>query len=284
MKSKLLFLHTLSSLHAGTGQSVGAIDLSIAREKSTGIPFLPGSSIKGVLRDTAEDILQKDMTVKVFGPPSDAGELHSGSVSFGDARVLFLPVRSLAGTFAYVTSPFLLERASRDMEAVGLGKLPSINIPEIQHCLTPCDSMLALGEKVFFEELDFTRRKHPDVEKIAEALGKHILSESQLVKRLCIVHDDVMSFLFEQATEVRTRIRLEEETKVVKQGALWSEESLPSETVLLSFVTFFPPKVTKLKVHDVVQKVESLLKTPLQFGGNATVGQGLCTLSMTGDV
>ena len=41
----LLFLHALSPLHAGTGQGIGAIDLPIAREKATGIPYLPGSSL-----------------------------------------------------------------------------------------------------------------------------------------------------------------------------------------------------------------------------------------------
>ena len=46
MLTKLLFIHALSPLHAGTGQGVGIIDQPIAREKATGIPFLPGSSSK----------------------------------------------------------------------------------------------------------------------------------------------------------------------------------------------------------------------------------------------
>ncbi|RMD58772.1 type III-B CRISPR module RAMP protein Cmr4, partial [Candidatus Parcubacteria bacterium] len=50
MQAKLMFLHALSPLHAGTGQGVGAIDLPIAREKGTEIPIVPGSSLKGVLR------------------------------------------------------------------------------------------------------------------------------------------------------------------------------------------------------------------------------------------
>ncbi len=51
MQARLLFTHALSPLHAGTGQGVGVIDLPIAREKATGLPFLPGSSVKGTLRD-----------------------------------------------------------------------------------------------------------------------------------------------------------------------------------------------------------------------------------------
>ena len=35
MAVKLMFVHALSSLHAGTGQGVGTIDLPIARERAT---------------------------------------------------------------------------------------------------------------------------------------------------------------------------------------------------------------------------------------------------------
>ena len=35
MNARLLFVHALSPLHAGTGQGIGAIDLPIAREKAT---------------------------------------------------------------------------------------------------------------------------------------------------------------------------------------------------------------------------------------------------------
>lgn len=44
-------LQAVSPLHAGTGRSADIIDLPIARMRSTGIPFVPGSSLKGVLRD-----------------------------------------------------------------------------------------------------------------------------------------------------------------------------------------------------------------------------------------
>ncbi|WP_298819062.1 RAMP superfamily CRISPR-associated protein [Chloroflexus sp.] len=60
----LYFLHALSPLHAGTGQGSGVIDLPIAREKATGIPYLPGSSVKGVLRDKSGD---EDVTYLLLG-------------------------------------------------------------------------------------------------------------------------------------------------------------------------------------------------------------------------
>lgn len=109
----LLFLHALSPLHAGTGQGIGAIDLPIAREKATGIPYLPGSSLKGVLRDRAS-AWDRDTLFAVFGPDTENASEHAGAVQVGDAKLLLLPVRSLYGVFALVASPYLLERFRRE--------------------------------------------------------------------------------------------------------------------------------------------------------------------------
>src|SRR5438552_6026495 len=109
MNTKLTFVHVLSPLHAGTGQGVGVIDLPIAREKATGIPFLPGSSLKGTLRDLCTDTRCE----KVFGPGTNNAAEYASAVQFSDQRLLLLPIRSLAGTFAWVTSPYLLHRFVR---------------------------------------------------------------------------------------------------------------------------------------------------------------------------
>ena len=51
MTTKLLYLFTRTPLHVGAGSSVGAIDQPVVRERHTGFPIIPGSSIKGVLAD-----------------------------------------------------------------------------------------------------------------------------------------------------------------------------------------------------------------------------------------
>src|SRR5260370_29440413 len=118
MNAQLTFVHALSPLHAGTGQGVGVIDLPIAREKATGLPFLPGSSLKGPLRASLAD---KDLRNAIFGPETteiNPEDNYASSVQFSDQRLLLLPVRSLAGTFAWVTSLFVLRRLLRDIEDV----------------------------------------------------------------------------------------------------------------------------------------------------------------------
>ena len=120
MQTKLLFIQALSSLQPGTGQGVGVIDQPVSREKATGLPYLPGSTIKGVLRDCWELERIPDLE-EVFGQTTQANEPYAGSVSLMDGRLLLLPVRSLAGVFAWVTSPFILNRLIRDCK---MGKIP----------------------------------------------------------------------------------------------------------------------------------------------------------------
>src|SRR3954469_1370151 len=98
MKMRPFLVHALSPLHAGTGHAAGVIDLPTARMKATGIPFVPGSSIKGVLRELRRVGDAGEKTEAVFGPSSDPGA-HAGALTVGDSRLLALPVRTFLGTF-----------------------------------------------------------------------------------------------------------------------------------------------------------------------------------------
>jgi CRISPR-associated protein Cmr4 len=297
MNTKLLFIHVLSPLHAGTGQGVGVIDLPIAREKATGIPYLPGASIKGCLRDTMPKTdkdgkaVETDDCHAVFGSP----ELeNAGAAVFTDARLLLLPVRSLAGTFAYVTSPYLLRRLKRDAESAGVPGAPALpDVATVESCLTATSTKLKLGDKVVLEEADLSNTT--DREAWAEWLAPLLFTgdwQTFFKERFCIVHDDLLAFLLETATEVVARIKIEDETKTVQKGGLWYEEALPAESVLCSLVSASSSWGKKsLRADEVMQLVRGLLQTesdktiklkPIQFGGKASVGRGLCELKLGG--
>lgn len=278
MNTKLLFIQALSPIHAGTGQGVGVIDNPIAREKSTDIPFIPGTTIKGVLRDACTD--NNDRKI-IFGSATNDVELSMGAATFTDARLVLLPVRSLKGVFAWVTSPLLLKRLMRDA-----GKIEGVNLPPVgaDDCLISTKSELEIkvneSKKVVLEDLDLNSKPTADVDTWAEWLadslyGKNSDWHETLKERLCIISDDNLSFLLETATEITARIALDEGKKTVKDGALWYEESLPVETVLVSMV------ITKNN-EKVFKTLESLIKNTLQFGGNATVGRGLCKATLRG--
>lgn len=291
MNAKLLFVHAFSPPHAGTGQGVGVIDLPIAREKATGIPFLPGTTLKGVFRDAAtpdsDTAVAKELRKHVFGPDpkTDDPSEHAGSVTFTDARLLLMPIRSLRGVFAWATSPLLLRRLARDAE--GNADLPQ-NIPvpsKDDVCFTSeQNSPLKVDSvnQIILEDLPL----HPSADNDAKLWagwigGKLFPSQSKpdvearkdFAERFCVISDDAMSFLLETATEITARIRIEDEKKTVAEGQLWYEEALPTETVLVSRVVWASVKADEKTVFNEVRKIAA--KT-LQFGGKATVGRGLC--------
>ncbi len=286
MEAKLLLIQALSPLHAGTGQGVGVIDLPIAREKATQIPFLPGSTLKGVFRDACVD---ESLRANVFGPDTGNAELHAGAVTFTDARLLLLPVRSLSGVFAWVTSPLLLRRLVRDAQDIeGLSVPAQISAPDAEETCLIADQECELtmpvneGEKVILEDLPLDFAPSPVVTAWANWFGQalyppDVVWGEDVRKRLCVVHDNVLSFLLETATEISARIRIEDEKKTVTRSALWYEEALPAETILASLVVAVPVKATR---EQVFQTVASLAGKTLQFGGNATIGRGLCKATL----
>lgn len=287
MNSRLLLIHALSPIHCGTGQAIGGIDLPIAREKPTNIPLIPGSSIKGVLRAMPQ--ANPQVHREVFGPPVESASDNAGSVQISDANLVFLPVRSIRGTFAWVTSPYMLRRLLRDARECGvvLGAAPPD--PAEKEALVTGDRLTA-GDKVVFEDLDFTPQNSEPLKQLAAKFAERLFGAAAdladdrrlFVERVCVVHDDVMALLLHTATEVTMRIRLNPDTKTVDAGALWSEEALPIESVLSGIVVATPVLQKGGGVPDsnvLLNYVRDLPgKGAVQLGGKATVGRGLCRL------
>ncbi|MBI3650823.1 MAG: type III-B CRISPR module RAMP protein Cmr4 [Acidobacteria bacterium] len=294
MKTKILYTHALSPLHAGTGQGIGVIDLPIAREKATGLPFLPGSSVKGSLRDVCDD---KEKQKNLFGPEKNNADLHAGSVQFSDQRLLLLPVRSLKGTFAWVTSPYILNRFvrdARDADANSLIKtVPTpLSNEEVQECFVIDKNKLEMKDdkgnlKVYLEDLDLTvSGDKTKAQAWADVFANEIFTgdwQSFFKERFCIVPDDVLNFLLDTATEITARISINPETKTAEDGQLWYEEALPCETVLfgLALAVKIGKETVRVEPEVALKEISNLIAKPVQFGGKATVGRGLCRLTFS---
>jgi len=280
MQAKLMFLHALSPLHAGTGQGVGAIDLPIAREKGTEIPIVPGSGLKGVLRDACVALHNDDTCVRIFGPDTDKAHEHAGAVVLTDLRLVALPVRSLAGVFAWGSSPFLLQRLARDAQLAGLDVPDKPSVANTDTVLVSSTSALRLNNDVVLEDVKLTAQA--EANNWANWLADRVFPDDQTWQdefkaHFCIVHDDVMSYLLQVGTEVTARIRLKDDEKTVAKGALWYEEALPAESILAGLVAAQPNG--KAQPDEVFRVIGQLAEHVLQVGGNATVGRGLCRLS-----
>lgn len=288
MAQKLAFLHALSRLHSGTGQGVGSIDLPIARERATNLPFVPGSSIKGCLRDGLK--LDDKTTIAIFGPKrgTDAS-LHSGVLRCSDARLLLLPVRSLAATFVWATSPFILHRFRRDAEAAGLGALPAVpRLDDGQARLAAKDALVKIGteEKLVLEELDFKATVADEALQWSTWIGERLFSTAdvawreELKKRFAIIDDKSFDHLAEFATEINAHIAIDAAKGTVEPGALWYQESLPAETVLSMILEAENARDGSLAASQILDKIPPT--SSVQFGGKATTGEGVVRLVPVG--
>ncbi len=287
MSSHLALIHALSPIHCGTGQAISGIDLPIAREKPTGTPLVPGSTLKGVLRahpgGYQPDETPKNIHLAVFGPITANASEYAGAVQFADAHLVFLPIRSVRGTFAWVTSPHLLRRLARDLrECKRDWKVPSDDVQGNEALVASERLIVKIGskERVVFEDFDFDASKSAELKTFAQSIGEALFGKDakdeiqHFVDRVCIVGDDVMRVLDRVGMEVMARNSIKDDTKTVASGALWTEEALPTETILSGLLLATP--VRGEDAATLVAHVKELCNGPIQLGGKATVGRGMC--------
>lgn len=266
MKSTLLALLAETPLHPGSGRSLGVVDLPVAREGATDLPFLPGSGLKGALRERAEsgDGAAEDVE-RVFGRPDWAGDLL-----VADGRLLLLPVRSLQGSYRWATCPLLLERLGRDLARAGFSwaaDLPAVSQPE------PRKALGAGHGDLFLEERRFSLAGElPD--GLVSVLGRFVSAEttrSRLARQVVVLADEDFAWFARFGLTVRARNVLKDGTK--RSVNLWYEESLPPDTLLYTVLNARRP--------EALAYMRSLFPqggSYLQLGGNETTGQGWCSV------
>jgi CRISPR-associated protein Cmr4 len=301
-QKKMLYLTVETPLHAGTGRGLGAVDLPIQRERTTGYPMAQASGIKGCLRaeadpdhSTSATQLTKDEFLTIFGPETNNAADYAGALSVGDARLLFFPVRSLAGVFAWVTSLDALSRFQREAGMIGL-TLPW-SVPDVVDEPKPekawlNGSILLAGGKVVLEEFSFepdTTSQAEFVKKVGEWAATNVLPtgaeyaywRKAFPEKLCILPENAFRDFVLYGLEVQTHIKLTPETKTVASGALWTSESLPVDSILyvpLLSTDSRNPALKSLTASDVFTKLTGLGLSRIQMGGDETTGQGLVAL------
>lgn len=310
MTTRLLYLFTRTPLHVGAGASVGAIDQPIQRERHTGFPIIPASSLKGTFADAwNKDLIEekadetsKSRKVRVpnKGTPSDAAWLfgsdsdkdsYAGSLLFSEARVLAFPIRSAKGSFAWITCPLMLQRAARD------GVLPSADIPaepKDDEANFKADGPLALPVKikgvdrhqVVLEEYCFTTvGGYP--RSLAKSLAE-LMKEDDLFQtvsdRLVILSNGMMSHFANTACEVAQHVRISDETGTAEGGGLFNQENVPADTLFYSVLRCLPGRGEHFKAKSAEATAnEFKVKTEghvFQFGGDASTGLGFCTVKL----
>ncbi|MEI6890582.1 MAG: type III-B CRISPR module RAMP protein Cmr4 [Pontiella sp.] len=270
MKKMTLTLFARTPVHVGAGNSVGAIDSPIQRERHTRIPIIPGSSLKGVISDLwNDDAFERTESGKtLFGEDDTTADAKAGSLLIGEARVLAFPVRSAKGMFAWLTAPVVLNRFKRDTGA-------DFVVPDVQGETALAFESLKLRDQVVLEEYNFNVTGEPGSDLI-EALKSMVENDpvwSGISKQLVVVSNEIFQHFCEHACEVVTRIKVDDEKGTVVPGALFNQEQVPSET--LFYTTIMAQEAANLETLKTKLEKEQWL----QVGGDATTGLGFCSIN-----
>ena len=274
-KRELMWLYGLTSAHVGSGDNLSYVDLPIQREKHTGFPKIEASSLKGAIRHHVEKKTDTNTVESIFGKGSGEEDSSPSEVAFSDARILFFPVKSAKGIFAWVTCPMVIERFVQDCKL--FGGFEELNLDCDKEAICTSDALKISVSKVMLEELVFESEDSTKEEAfkawICQLMQKLFLptelQEAAFKSRVIMIPNDDFKYFTMQATEVITRNRINSETGMADGGALFTEEYLPPESIMYSLM-FLKREIEKmcvLKTH--------LNGNIIQIGGNATLGKGL---------
>lgn len=248
-QQRLLFM-ALDPIHVGAGgYRLGRVDMTIAREPGTNLPKIPGTSLAGAARSYAsmrygkpeaagqhknfKGDRDKCPIIYTFGTAADSnndqasssGINQAGTVSIGDAHVLFFPVSSLVG-------PIWVSTLEKISEAWGQQSitLPQNVGPTDDQVTTSLDwnNELNLGWLLFSSTGGLKITPPTNVQSCAEWQA--------IMGRIVLVTTKLFAQIVNSNLEVRTSVSISPETGAAEQGALFTYEALPRATWLWSDV------------------------------------------------
>lgn len=245
-QQRFLFM-MFDPVHIGTGgYRLGRVDMTIAREPGTNLPKIPGTSLAGATRSYAAmrygkpDVAGQQNSFRkkkvdgtstvscpiiyTFGTATSTGSdqaqsggtNQAGTVSIGDAQILFFPVNSMVGP-VWVSTVGILQ------EAWG-AKLSQEPTDDVVVTSLDWNRELNLGW------LMFSATKGLEVTPPSELSSR---DEWSAVKgRIVLVTPKLFSQIVNSNLEVRTSVSIDPATGAAKEGALFTYEAIPRATWL----------------------------------------------------
>lgn len=289
-----LFFYTVSPVHVGAGQAIDVIDNPIQREKHTGHPCFAGSGIKGAVRHSFEALGgHKNEINSLLGPESTSGDLYAGAVSFGDAQLIAIPIRSLKGGYVYATCPQALARAQRILNLSGVKtQWESFQLAEDKALFCNSD-LLSANNKLHLEAFEYEAQTSETLKAIAEDLAEKALPSKQeyqffkdkIAQDLIVLSDTDFAYFAEHGMLIEPHVRIDSDTGTAKDGGLFYTENLPPESILIAPLMTSKTRggAESFDATEVMLKMQLVINEKLlQIGGDATTGRGLVVTKVVG--
>jgi len=284
--SSVVVMYGVTPCHAGSGSSLGVVDLPIQRERATNWPVVQASGVKGAFRANFDQyknkIAEEDkskinefdkLTESIFGSADNNGGF-AGSLCVSDAKILAYPMRSNVAPFVWITCPSVLNRLRKDLDVAG--KPVTVSIPQIEKN----EAIVINGDiksPVITEDYELT------IKNISNEVKGKLAAYIGQAERLLLVSDEVFDYGVSECTQIMAQIAIDPKSGTTKDGSLRYQEELPSDTIMYAVVQWGDTKNSKeesLKADTIKNFIcEQVIAKHIQMGGDETCGRGIFELS-----
>jgi CRISPR-associated protein Cmr4 len=262
------YLYSFAPIHCGGEGDLGNI-LEIAREVHTNFPYIPGSSLRGTIRDEVQQ-QNADTANLLFGKELDSeGQMGVHQVWFGDARLLWVPMRTMSSNnrdvFTWVSCHSLI----RDHAL--LSKLPTVMFPA-RAVGTKSGTYSVADAEVRVSALDEAQKK------VIALAGNWTNSLTDAVKptweqNRIVLPDADFQVLMEHSLWTQVRNKIDDSDGGGSAEVFWTDVCLPRDTML-----YYPWGYRITAQSPITNQHHNLLLDILQgliqIGGQANVGRG----------
>ncbi len=257
---------TKSNLHAGSGDAdFGAIDKKVQRDIITQYPCIHASSIKGALREFIEECtdLGEIEATYIFGSKTDEKvNMSSGNYRFFEVKLLAMPFRSDHKQYQLVTNEAIIKDLTDTSKNLKSKTLKNIQSLEILQSIDKKIISDDIDSEVLVEDIIINPFTEPQTLSI---------SKSYFNNKLCIINQKEYDELMDLPVIARNHLENGQSEN------LWYEEVVPRET---RFYTFISVPDDEINYFDKFLTVLTNPITPIQIGGNASIGYGVCTFHL----
>jgi CRISPR-associated protein Cmr4 len=261
------YLYSLAPIHCGGEGDLGNL-LEIAREVHTNFPYIPGSSLRGGLRNELLQYQGQEVSDRLFGRElTGSTQMGVHQVWFGDARLLWVPMRTLSlqgrDVFSWVSCHSLI----RDHGI--LSKQPKAIFPDHAVGSRP-------GTYTVADATVEVQRLSPEQEAAIAFTGEWPADLGEPTRQnwqenRMVLPDDDFQVLMEHSLWTQIRNKIQENTGSAE--VFWTDVCIPRDTIFYYGWGYAPQKSDPVTPTDH-EALTEVLSGLIQVGGQANVGRG----------
>jgi CRISPR-associated protein Cmr4 len=261
------YLYSLAPIHCGGEGDLGNIS-EIAREIHTNFPYIPGSSLRGSLRNEVESDRGLEVASRLFGQELTDGKMGVHQIWFGDARLLWVPMRTMSvkgeDVFTWVSCPTLLRDCALISRRTfdGFAALTNaVGSRKDVYMVADARIEVAAMNEEQIRSIELT-------ENWSRNLGDE--TKSQWENNRIVLPDNDFQVLMEHSlwTQVRNVI-----ADTGGTGIFWTDVCIPRDTIFYYAWGYSVAKNDPIRGADC-EVMQEILTGLIQVGGQANVGRG----------